>query len=68
MVANSVVAGAEIENDVIFVVEGTANLLLDFENLMKSYIEPANSECNPKFLVSTHQSFLLCKFIYSRGK
>lgn len=41
MVANSMVAGAEIENDVIFVVEGTANLLLDFENLMKSYIEPA---------------------------
>lgn len=36
-----VAAGAEIENDVVFVVEGTANLLLDFENLMKSYIEPA---------------------------
>lgn len=36
-----VAAGGEIENDVVFVVEGTANLLLDYENLMKSYIEPA---------------------------
>ena len=36
-----VVAGGEIENDVVFVVEGTANLLLDFENLKKSYIERA---------------------------
>lgn len=36
-----VVAGDLYENDVVFVVEGTANLLLDFENLKKSYIEPA---------------------------
>lgn len=33
--------GGEIENDVVFVVEGTANLLLDFEDLKKAYIEPA---------------------------
>ena len=36
-----VAAGDLYENDVVFVVEGTANLLLDFENLKKSYIEPA---------------------------
>ena len=36
-----VAAGDLYENDVVFVVEGTANLLLDFENLRKSYIEPA---------------------------
>lgn len=36
-----VAAGDLYENDVVFVIEGTANLLLDFETLRKSYIEPA---------------------------
>lgn len=57
MVANSVVAGAEIENDVIFVVEGTANLLLDFENLMKSYIEPAIHYFNGEIPMETEFSY-----------
>lgn len=29
------------ENEVVFVIEGTANLHLHFETLKKSYIEPA---------------------------
>lgn len=32
---------AQVENDVVFVVEGTANLLPHFETLKKNYIEPA---------------------------
>lgn len=34
-----VVVGDLYENDVVFVVEGIVNLLLDFENLKKFYIE-----------------------------
>lgn len=52
-----VAVGAEIENDVIFVVEGTANLVLDFENLMKSYIEPAIHYFNGEIPMETEFSY-----------
>lgn len=52
-----VVTGDLYENDVIFVVEGTANLLLDFENLKKSYIEPAIHYFNGEVPMDFEYSF-----------
>lgn len=52
-----VAGGGEIENDVVFVVEGTANLLLDFEDLKKAYIEPAIHYFNGGIPMDTEYSF-----------